>query len=143
LILLFITSCIYAQQLQPLRVDVEFSQSLWLEVEYAIPIASTTLAPVLSFGELSANSIEIGLAARVYPFSSNGDGFYATVGGLYTYDSAEILDNTLDSEKLGVGFRLILFKVLTGNLELGLSLQNNGSNQPFPVFGQVGIGVAL
>jgi hypothetical protein len=141
--LLLASLCINAQELHALRVEVEYNQSLWLEAEYAIPIASMTVAPALCFGKLSADSIEIGVEARAYPFSSKGNGFYAAIGGSYTYDSTQILRYALDTEKLGVGYRLILFKVLTGNLELGLEIQNNGSNQSFPMYEQMGIGVAL
>ncbi|MGA2546651.1 MAG: hypothetical protein ABSF43_08900 [Rectinemataceae bacterium] len=141
--LLLVSLSIGAQELQPLRVEVEYNQGLWLEAEYAFPIASMTLAPALCFGEFSANSVGIGIEARVYPFSSRGDGFYVAIGGVYTYDSTQILSHTLDSEKLGVGYRLILLKVLTGNLELGLEAQNDGSGPPELFYGQFGIGVAL
>jgi hypothetical protein len=141
-----------AQEIQPLRVSVAYSNGLWLEGEYAIPLSSVTLSPALLIGDLSTTDVGVGVQVRVYPFSAVGAGFYGAVAGIYDYHYAGAAYTNLDAERIGVGYRLILFKVLTGNLEVGWSLQNTVGNdigifsnvtQPNSIYEEIGIGVAL
>ena len=90
LILLFITSMhLGAQRLHPLRVDVEYNQGLWLEAEYAFPIASTTLGSVAQFwrvfGKLRRNRL---WRPAYIPSAPMGMDSTPLIGGVYTYDSS-------------------------------------------------------
>jgi|GEM_PF-5595035 hypothetical protein len=152
LVLLSIAARVEAQEPQPVRVGIEYDGNPWLEGEYAISISSMAIAPALFIGIPSATDIGVGIRARVYPFGPEGAGFYAAVAGIYDYHFSGAVYTNLDEERIGVGYRLILFKVLTGIVEVGWSARNTVGNsvgyfdnvaQPDSIYGEIGIGVAL
>lgn len=142
--LVIVAASAMPQDLKPLRVQVEYDQSFWLEGEYAIPIVhSMVLAPALRIGDLSNTDIMVGIAARFYPFSRLAEGFYADLSGTYDYHYAGAPFSNLDSARIGVGYRLILFRFLTGIVEAGLRIPNAGSSQGISLYEELGIGVSL
>jgi hypothetical protein len=132
-----------AQDLQPLRIEIEYNQDLWLEAEYAISLSTITIAPSVFVGNLSTTDVDFGIQARVYPFSNKGIGFYGTVAGIYDYHYSVFPYTNLDIGKIGIGYRLIHFKIMTGNIGIGWAMQSDSTNTPNSIYLELGLGVAL
>ncbi len=138
----FLVAC-SAQNSRPLRLGIQYDGNIWLEGEYAIPLFSMAIAPAVFLGNFAATDFDLGIQGRLYPFNSNGSGLYAVVAGIYTCYFSGGRYNTLDSERFGAGYRLIVFNVLTATIEGGWSVQNNNSTEPNSFYGEIGLGVAL
>jgi hypothetical protein len=142
--LVIVAASAMSQDLKPLRVQVEYDQSFWLEGEYAIPVGhSMDVAPAIRIGGLSNSDILVGIEGRLYPFGPLAEGFYACISGTYDYQFTGAPHSYVDSESIGVGYRLIVFGYLTGIVEAGLRIPNAGSSQGVNLYEELGIGVSL
>jgi hypothetical protein len=132
-----------SQDIKPIRVQVEYNNGLKLNAEFVVPVGyDAFVAPGLSLGAITNNDFEVTLEARIYPFSPMGTGFFAAIAGIYTQSFTNVITTTLDSIHIGLGYRLIAFRVLTGIIGGGVSIPND-SGQQTAIYEQVGIGVAL
>lgn len=130
--------------IKPLRVECIYDKyGIGPEVEYAFPSGNMNLALFLS-GSFSLSEVDYGcftIGSRIYPFTIEGIGFYISPMENILLEGME----TNNSAALDLGYRIMLFDLLTGFAEAGGVLYTN-SYLDTTTFGfnfRLGLGFAL
>jgi hypothetical protein len=130
--------------IKPLRIECIYDKyGMGPEVEYAFSSGNMNLAFFLS-GSLSLSEADYGsftIGSRVYPFTIEGTGFYLSPMENILLEGLE----TNNSVALDLGYRIMLFDLLTGFAEAG-GVMYTDSYTDTTTFGfnfRIGFGVAL